>query len=599
MFARPTLSFVMPLHDEEEGIAELHRELQDFLRKLGLTIEVVFVDGGSRDRTAERLKELVAHDRRYRVITLARDFGKEAAMLAGIDAACGHAVVVMDADLQDPFEVVFEMVNLWKQGYDVVYGRRTSSENGAFTTRLANGISTRLVRWLIPTEETAQGLGDFRLISRRVVVALRQLRESHRLVRGLVSWVGFRQTEVVYTRTPRTTGKTKYPPIKRIADAFNAVTATSTVPLRVGTYLGLALSCFSLLVAAWSLTVKLFSSSPPPGWATLVVLTGLGFGTQLFMTGVLGEYLGKMYIEIKRRGPYILAESVNVEVDDREDEDVLPAELGRMNPLENVSSLSASMPVSDAVSDAVSDVDPGSLSTSMQDGQDRFRQAPPPPFAFPEARAGAAPKLPVPMFAAPPIALPPEHHGHLPSQVTGSAMAPAPVPVLTSSTSFTSQAHAEITQLQSPIRSQHAPNGSPSAPPALKSSQPRPPPSARPATLLGIPPMNAELARELKQNQALSKAPKSSRPAPMRTVTEPRSGALHAEHKPSSVPVATGSVPAPLRSLNIMRSQLESADLVEVEGQEPPSSQSVDFGGPIGISERSQLPTARPPGPRH
>src|SRR4051812_11771091 len=206
----PVLSLVLPIFNEEAVIPELHARLQKFLPALGLDSEVVFVDDGSRDRSLELLKKLSAVEPRYRVLSFARNFGHQAAITAGLDHARGEAVVVMDADLQDPPEVVLEMVAKWKQGYDVVYGRRRSREGETWLKLLTAKWFYRIFAAMIPIEVPLD-TGDFRLMSRRVVTVLRELREVHRFVRGMVSWLGFRQIAVLYDRPRRFAGVTKYP----------------------------------------------------------------------------------------------------------------------------------------------------------------------------------------------------------------------------------------------------------------------------------------------------------------------------------------------------------------------------------------------------
>jgi polyisoprenyl-phosphate glycosyltransferase len=333
MMPRPTLSLVFPIYNEEAVLPELHRELQGFLGRLGLSTEVLFVDDGSSDRTGDSLREMVKLDPRYRHIALARNFGQPMAISAGLDYARGHAVVVMSADLQDPFEVIQEMVNLWKQGYDVVHGRMRSPDGSSAFARFASSFSSKLVGTLYPSEVPLD-TGEFRLMTRRVVVALRELRESHRFVRGMVSWVGFKQIDVVYNRAPRTLGQTKYPPLKRLGSALSSVASFSALPLRLMMYLGLLTAALSVLTALWAIGVRIFSDTPVPGWATVVVLVGIVSGVQLSMVGMLGEYIGRIYEQLKQRPLYVVAETTNLgDRDDAQLEPGLPPELGNFNSL--------------------------------------------------------------------------------------------------------------------------------------------------------------------------------------------------------------------------------------------------------------------------
>jgi len=246
--ARPTLTLVLPIFNEEEVIPELHKRLQGFLASLGLDAEVVFVEDGSKDRSMELLGALAAEEPRYRVVSFARNFGHQRAITAGVDYARGKAVVVMDADLQDPPEVVLEMVAKWREGFDVVYGRRGKREGETWFKLLTAKIFYRLFAAMIPIEVPLD-TGDFRLMSRSVVVALRQLRETHRFVRGMVAWLGFKQTAVIYDRPGRFAGETKYPLRKMLRFALDGITSFSTLPLRFATYLGVftILGCVAVI----------------------------------------------------------------------------------------------------------------------------------------------------------------------------------------------------------------------------------------------------------------------------------------------------------------------------------------------------------------
>src|SRR5438309_815373 len=244
----PELSLVLPVFNEEAVVPELHNRLQQFLARLALRTEVVFVNDGSRDRSLELLRELAARDSRYRIVSFARNFGHQAAITAGLDHARGEAVVVMDADLQDPPEVVLEMVAKWRQGYDVVYGKRRSRQGETRLKLLTAKWFYRIFARMIPIEVPLD-TGDFRLMSRRIVVVLRELRETHRFVRGLVAWLGFKQTAVLYDRPVRFAGETKYPFAKMLRFAIDGITSFSILPLRFATYLGMFISTVSVAVA--------------------------------------------------------------------------------------------------------------------------------------------------------------------------------------------------------------------------------------------------------------------------------------------------------------------------------------------------------------
>jgi len=317
--SRPTLSLVLPIYNEEEVIPELHVRLQEFLGRLALDCEVVFVNDGSKDRSMTLLRGIAATEPRYRVLSFARNFGHQAAISAGVDWARGRAVVVMDADLQDPPEVVLEMVQKWREGFDVVYGKRRSRE-GETAFKLATAkIFYRVFAAMIPIEVPLD-TGDFRLMSRRVVVALRALKETHRFVRGMVAWVGFKQCAVLYDRPGRFAGETKYPLRKMVRFAIDGITSFSVLPLRFSTYLGMLISVLSVLVAIWAIAAHFFFDTTVPGWTATVVLVSLLASVQLLMIGILGEYIGRIYEQVKGRPNYLIGDVVNAALAPDDDE---------------------------------------------------------------------------------------------------------------------------------------------------------------------------------------------------------------------------------------------------------------------------------------
>jgi len=313
--ARPTLSLVLPVFNEEAVIPELHDRLQKFLKELALESEVVFVDDGSRDKTFAMLEELAKKDSRYSILSFSRNFGHQTAITAGVDHARGEAVVVMDADLQDPPEVVLEMIAKWKAGYDVVYGKRRSREGETFFKKITAAVFYRTFAAMIPIEVPLD-TGDFRLMSRRVVLTLRALRETHRFVRGMVSWVGFKQTAVLYDRPARFAGETKYPLRKMVRFAIDGITSFSILPLRFSTYLGMTVATLSVLYAIYAVIDRFVLHHTVPGWTTTVVLIALLSSVQLLMIGILGEYVGRIYEEVKGRPLYVVRDKINLKDDD-------------------------------------------------------------------------------------------------------------------------------------------------------------------------------------------------------------------------------------------------------------------------------------------
>ncbi len=307
---RPTLSLVLPVFNEEETIPELERRLKTFLGELGETAEVVFVNDGSKDRSLEMLKALAAENPGYRIVSFSRNFGHQLAITAGVDRAEGEAVVVMDADLQDPPEVVRDMLVKWREGFDVVYGVRKQREGETVFKRFTAAVFYRLLRAIVGVSIPVDA-GDFRLMSRKVVLALRALRETHRFVRGMVAWVGFRQTAVYYERPARFAGETKYPLRKMIRFAIDGITSFSVMPLRIATWLGTAAGFIGVGAGLWAAYEKVFGSGTVAGWTTIMIAVSLGSAAQLLMTGILGEYVGRTYEEVKRRPLYLVSEEVN------------------------------------------------------------------------------------------------------------------------------------------------------------------------------------------------------------------------------------------------------------------------------------------------
>jgi dolichol-phosphate mannosyltransferase len=311
----PILSLVLPIYNEEAIIPELDRRLRAFLADVGNGVgeawEVLFVNDGSTDRSLAMLKELAAGEARYKVVSLSRNFGHQMAITAGLDRANGEAVVVMDADLQDPPEVVGQMLARWREGFDVVFGVRSRRHGESAFKRLTAAAYYRMLRAMLGASIPVDA-GDFRLMSKPVVLTLRALREQHRFVRGLVWWVGFRQTSVSYERPARFAGETKYPIRKMLRFAVDGITSFSTVPLRIATWIGVLAGIAALAGGAWAFWAKVSGHYVVRGWTTIMILVGLGSSAQLLMTGILGEYVGRIYEEVKRRPLYVVEGEVNL-----------------------------------------------------------------------------------------------------------------------------------------------------------------------------------------------------------------------------------------------------------------------------------------------
>ncbi len=324
MASRHTLSLVIPIFNEEETLPELHQRLQAFFVSLQESWEVIFVDDGSVDRSPEMLREMASVEQRYRVVSFGRNFGHQIAITAGVDYAEGEAVVVMDADLQDPPEVVADMIAKWREGYDVVYGVRTKRMGETFFKKFTAMMFYRLLRVMLGFDIPVD-TGDFRLMSRRVVVTLRSLRERHRFVRGMVAWVGFRQTKVFYERQGRFAGETKYPLGKMIRFAIDGITSFSIVPVKMATWLGVLCGMGAVGIAVWALYQKLTGGHVVLGWTTIMMLVAACSSAQLLMMGVLGEYVGRIYEEVKKRPLYTVREELNMDARPAQQVSLTPA----------------------------------------------------------------------------------------------------------------------------------------------------------------------------------------------------------------------------------------------------------------------------------
>lgn len=306
------LSIVVPLYNEEGNVAPLVERIGGIAGRLpGISsYEIVLVNDGSRDGTLEKIREEIRRRRHIVLVNLSRNFGHQIAATAGIEIAQGDAVVLMDGDLQDPPELIAEFVERWREGYDVVYAvRRTRKGESAFkifTAAMFYRIIKRLTNVSIPVDT-----GDFRLMSRRVVEALKRSHERHRFLRGMVSWVGYNQIGVEYDRQERLSGETKYPLRKMLKFAVDGITSFSDVPLRFASYLGFTVSTAAFVYAVIIILFKAFHFGTPEyarGWAsTMVVILFLG-GVQLIGIGILGEYIGRIYDEVKARPLYLIAD---------------------------------------------------------------------------------------------------------------------------------------------------------------------------------------------------------------------------------------------------------------------------------------------------
>lgn len=300
------VSIVVPFFNEADGIQLFYRTLHPILDSLPhLRFEVVCVDDGSRDRTLDMLVALSQLDARFRVIELSRNFGKEAALTAGIDMALGHAVIPMDADLQDPPELIAALISEWRRGFEVVLARRVDRTSDSYLKRTTASLFYK-VHNHISTITVPQDVGDFRLMSRSAIDALKKLPENQRFMKGMFAWVGFRSTTIDYVRLARTSGKTKFSGWKLWNFAIEGITSFSTAPLKIWTYIGSAVAAISLIYAMYIVLRVLILGVDVPGFASLLVAVLFLGSLQLISIGVLGEYIGRIYLESKHRPTYIV-----------------------------------------------------------------------------------------------------------------------------------------------------------------------------------------------------------------------------------------------------------------------------------------------------
>ena len=327
------LSVVVPMYNEEEVIETTYRRLTSALEPIGETYELVFVNDGSRDNTAKIVTKLGDEDKRVKMIDFSRNFGHQIAVTAGMDYSSGRVVVLIDADLQDPPELIPEMIAKWREGYDVIYGQRIVRKGGSLFKKWTAALFYRLLRSMtsvsIPVDT-----GDFRLMDRKVCDALSSMREQSRFIRGMVSWAGFRQTALEYVREERFAGETKYPLRKMVRLSLDAITSFSTKPLKFAGVLGFIMSAVGFIYLLVVLYQRLFTDTTMQGWTSMVVISLLFHGITLSLLGVLGEYIGRTYEEAKRRPLYLVADKLNFEKENKsefEDPNGTEADQSRRN----------------------------------------------------------------------------------------------------------------------------------------------------------------------------------------------------------------------------------------------------------------------------
>jgi dolichol-phosphate mannosyltransferase len=301
-------SIVIPVYNEEATLDQLYSRLRGVIDRLDGRAEVILVDDGSQDRSLAKMQAIHNRDPRFHIIRLSRNFGHQMALTAGCDYARGEATITMDADLQDPPEVIFAMIDKWKEGYELVYAVRRNRDVDSWFKKYSAIAFYHILRRLASVRAPINS-ADYRLVDRKVLHAFRRLREKNRYIRGLYSWLGFRQTEVYYDREARFAGETKYPFFKMLNLAFDAIVSFSNLPLKLCFSIGLSVAVISFLYGCWIILGKVFGfGSYISGWASLAVLMSFLGGLHMFLIGILGEYLSRIYDEVRGRPLYLVSD---------------------------------------------------------------------------------------------------------------------------------------------------------------------------------------------------------------------------------------------------------------------------------------------------
>jgi len=307
---KPVYSIIAPIYNEEESIDELYKRVSEVMDRTHEPWELILVNDGSQDRSPEIIRELAVKDKRVQPVMFARNFGHQIAVTAGLDYSRGDAVVIIDADLQDPPEVILELIDKWREGYEVVYAVRAEREGEPWFKKFTASIFYRLI-YRITDVKIPLDTGDFRLLDRKVVSVMNQMREHHRFLRGMSAWVGFRQIGVSYKRAPRFAGETKYPFRKMLKLALNAITSFSYFPLQLATYLGFISAGLAILAIPIVIILRAINPDMFFGQATTLIAVLFLGGVQLISLGILGEYIGRVYDEVKGRPLYVVSEGPN------------------------------------------------------------------------------------------------------------------------------------------------------------------------------------------------------------------------------------------------------------------------------------------------
>jgi len=305
---KPIFTIIAPIYNELENIPELYPRVREVMDRSGEPWELILVDDGSTDGSTEVMRKLAENDPRVRPVIFARNFGHQIAVTAGMDYSRGDAVIIIDADLQDPPEVILALIDKWRQGYEVVYAVREERQGESWFKRTTASLFYRLI-YRITDVDIPMDAGDFRLMDKKVIAVMKQMREKHRFLRGMSAWVGFKQVGVPYKRQPRYAGETKYPFSKMLKLALNAVTSFSYFPLQLATYIGFIAAGLSVLAIPIVAILRLITGTALLGQATTLIIVLFLGGVQLISLGIIGEYIGRIYDEAKNRPLYIVAEA--------------------------------------------------------------------------------------------------------------------------------------------------------------------------------------------------------------------------------------------------------------------------------------------------
>ena len=305
-----TYSIVVPVFNEEEVLGEFYKRLVSVMDSVQESYEIIFVNDGSKDRSLEIMKELHSKDKNVKIINFSRNFGHQIAITAGMDYSLGKAVMIIDADLQDPPELITEFIRKWKEGFEVVYGTREKRDGESIFKKITSSIFYRILEKITEIKIPVDA-GDFRLIDIKVVNSLKEIREKSRFMRGLTTWTGFNQIGVLYKREKRFAGHTKYSLKKMLKFALDAVFSFSNFPLKIAGFFGFLVASLSFLYLVYILVLKMFTNVLIEGWASLIAVVLFLGGVQLICLGIIGEYIGRISEEVKRRPLYIIKEIIN------------------------------------------------------------------------------------------------------------------------------------------------------------------------------------------------------------------------------------------------------------------------------------------------